>query len=131
MAPEPDAAFSQDELLPLVAEPQRQIAELAASNEALYAEVAQLTRVPSGKLPRFKATRLTEPRHLGRKPGTGPFQYREAPLPETLTAPPVDVKAPLEAYLACGGTLVEERVDFAYGTELPDLPRPQVTRYRV
>jgi Carbamoyltransferase N-terminus len=75
--------------------------------------------------------RVTEPKRPGRKPGTGPFQYREEPLPETLTEPPVDVKVPLEACPTCGRPLVEERIDFAYRTKLPELPRPQVTCYRV
>jgi transposase len=31
----------------------------------------------------------------------------------------------------CGGPLEEERVDLIYTTELPPMPRPQVTQYRV
>jgi transposase len=53
------------------------------------------------------------------------------PLPEAITEPPVDVKVTLGACPACGGPLEEERVDFAYITEIPAIPRPKVTQYRV
>jgi transposase len=43
----------------------------------------------------------------------------------------VDVKVTLGACPACGGPLEEERVDFAYITEIPAIPRPKVTQYRV
>jgi rRNA maturation endonuclease Nob1 len=43
----------------------------------------------------------------------------------------VDVKVALEACPTCGGPLAEERVDLAYTTELPEIPRPKVTQYRV
>jgi transposase len=139
IAPKRLTSLSREELLALVAELQRQmtalqrqVAELAASNETLRAEIEQLKR--SGKrqaAPFSKGTREPEPKCPGRKPGSGAFRYREAPPPETITEPPVDVQVPHDACPACGGELVEERVDFAYRTELPELPRPQVTRYRV
>jgi transposase len=125
-------ALSREELLALVAELQRQLAEWRASNEALRAEIEQLKR--GGKrqaAPFSKGTRVTEPKPPGRKPGSGPFRYREAPPPEAITEPPVDVRVILEACPACGGPLAEERVDLAYTTELPALPRPQVTPSRV
>ncbi|HZA24095.1 MAG TPA: IS66 family transposase, partial [Dehalococcoidia bacterium] len=37
----------------------------------------------------------------------------------------------LDSCPGCGGKLREQRVDFAYVTELPPLPRPRVTQYRV
>jgi transposase len=119
------ASLSREDLLALVAELQRQIAELCA-------EIEQLKR--GGKrqaAPFSKGTRVTEPKPPGRKPGSGTFRYREAPPPEAITEPPVDVRVILDACPACGGPLAEERVDFAYTTELPDLPRPRVTQYRV
>jgi transposase len=123
---------SQEDLLALVAELRRQIAELTANNEALRAELDQLTR--SGKrqaAPFSKGTRVPAPKPPGRKPGSGPFRYREAPPPEAITEPPVDVTVTLEACPVCGGLLTEERVDLVYRTELPELPCPQVTQYRV
>jgi len=43
----------------------------------------------------------------------------------------VDVRVSLEFCPQCGNKLQEQRVDFAYITELPPLPRPRVTQYRV
>jgi transposase len=130
--PEHLPTLSREDLLALVAELQRQIAALTASHEALRAEIDELKR--GGKrqaAPFSKGTRMAEPKPPGRKPGSGPFRYREVPPPETITEPPVDVRAFLEACPVCGGPLAEERVDFVYRTELPEGPRPQVTRYRV
>jgi transposase len=118
-------ALSREELLALVVELQRQITELRA-------EIDQLKR--GGKrqaAPFSKGTRVAEPKPPGRKPGSGTFRYREAPPPEAITEPPVDVRVTLDACPACGGPLEEERVDFAYRTEIPARPRPQVTQYRV
>jgi len=138
-APAPLASLNREELLALMAELQRQnaalqrqVAALVASNEALRAEIEQLKR--GGKRPAApfsKGTREPEPKRPGRKPGSGTFCYRAAPPPEAIPEPPVDVNVSCDACPACGGELVEERVDFAYRTELPTLPRPQVTRYRV
>jgi hypothetical protein len=125
-------ALNREGLLALVVELQRQVAALTATNEVLRAELDQLTR--SGRrqaAPFSKGTWAAEPKPPGRKPGSGTFRYREAPPPEALTEPPVDVQVSLVACPACGGELVEERVDFAYRTELPELPRPHATRYRV
>jgi hypothetical protein len=139
ITPEHLASLSRDGLLALVAEQhyqmtvlQRQVADLVASHAALRAEIEQLKR--GGKrqaAPFSKGTREPEPKRPGRKPGSGTFRYRAAPPPEAITEPPVDVKVPCDACPACGGELVEERVDFAYRTELPAWPRPQVTWYRV
>ena len=137
--PEPLASLSREELLGLVIELQRQnaalqrqVAALTTNHEALCAEIEQLKR--SGKrqaAPFSKGTRESTPKRPGRKPGSGIFRYREAPPPEAITEPPVDVKVTLDACPTCGGPLAEERVDFAYRTELPQRPRPHVTQYRV
>jgi transposase len=139
IAPERLAALSREELLAVVSELQcqmsvlrQQVAELAARNEALHAEIEQLKR--SGKrqaAPFSKGPRGGTPKRPGRKPGEGSFQYRDAPPPEAITEPPVDVAVTLDACPVCGGPLEEERVDVAYRTELPERPHPQVTPYRV
>ena len=119
------ASLSREDLRALVAELQRQIAELCA-------EIEQLKR--GGKrqaAPFSKGRRVTEPKPPGRKPGAGPFHYREAPPSEAITEPPVDVQVTVDACPTCGGPLAAERVDLAYTTELPMLPRPIVTPYRV
>ena len=84
--------------------------------------------VGNGRPPRFpRALGSRAPKPPGRKPGAGTFRYREAPPPEAVTEPPVDVKVILESCPACGGPLAEERVDLAYRTELPERPRRKVT----
>ncbi|MGH8059283.1 MAG: IS66 family transposase [Candidatus Entotheonellia bacterium] len=43
----------------------------------------------------------------------------------------MDVPVTLDACPTCGGPLEQERADFVYTVELPQMPRPQVTQYRV
>jgi hypothetical protein len=125
-------ALSREELLAWVAELQRQIAELTANNEALRAELEQLTRSKKRQAAPFsKGTRAPAPKPPGRKPGSGLFRYREAPPPEASTEPPVEVTVTLAACRVCGGLLTEERIDVVYRTELPKHPHPKVTPYRV
>lgn len=130
--PERFASLDREELLALVTELRQQVAALTTSNAELRAEIEQLKR--GGKrqaAPFSKGSRVAEPKPSGRKPGSGTFCYRVSPPPEAITEPPVDVKVILDPCPACGGRLAEERVDFAYTTELPERPRPQVTQYRV
>jgi transposase len=125
-------SLSRDELLTLVVQQQRQIAELMATVEALRAEVERLTR--DGKrqaAPFSKGTRVAHPKRPGRKPGRGTFRSRTPPAPEALTEPVVDVPVTEPACPACGGPLVPERLDAAYLTELPAVVRPRITEYRV
>jgi len=139
IAPERLTSLSREELLALVVELQRQmtalqgqVAELAASNETLRAEIEQLKRSGQRQAAPFsKGTRAPEPKRPGRKPGSGTFRYREASPPEAITEPPVDVRVTLDACPACGGRLEEERVDLVSTTELPEIPRPKMTQYRV
>jgi transposase len=130
--PENLTSLSRDELLALLVELRRQMAELTARNAALQAEIEQLRRGAKRQAAPFsKGTRVANPKRPGRKPGAGPFHYREAPLPEQITEPSVDVPVTLAVCPACGGPLAEERVDVAYTTDIPAIPRPQVTQYRV
>jgi transposase len=131
-SPEDMASLSREELLALLAELQRQVAELTASNESLRSEIAELKRSTKRQAAPFsKGTRVSQPKRPGRKPGEGRFSFRQAPRPEEITGPPVDVPVIQKACPACGGQLDEERVDFTYISELPPLPRPEVTQYRV
>jgi hypothetical protein len=137
--PEDIASLSREELLALVAEQQRQIARLRAQLEEativvekLRAEVTELQRSSKRQATPFsKGNRAQQPKRPGRKPGEGTFSFRQAPRPEEITGPPVDVPVIQKACPACGGQLAEERVDFTYISELPPLPRPEVTQYRV
>lgn len=124
--------MSRDELLALVAVLQGQGAELTAANETLRADMARLPRDAKRQAAPFsKGSRVLRPKRPGRKPGAGPFHYREAPPPEQITAPPVDVPVTLAACPVCGGPLQEERVDVVSTTDIPAIPRPHVPQYRV
>ena len=131
-SPATPASLSQEELLALVAELQRQIADLTAGLEALQAENERLKRGAKRQAAPFsKGTWVSEPKRPGRKLGTGTFCYRVAPPPEAITEPPVEVLVTLDACPTCAGQLAAERVDLAYTTELPERLRPKVTQYRV
>lgn len=131
-SPKDITSLSREELLVLVAQLQRQVAELTATIEVLRAENMALKRGAKRQAAPFaKGTRVVNPKRPGRKPGSGPFSFREAPPPEAITEPPVDVPVTLVACPDCGGRLEEERVDFAYITDIPPTPRPKVTQYRV
>src|ERR671918_1647633 len=125
-------SLSWEELLVLVAQLERQVAQLSASLEALQAKNAQLQRSNKRQAAPFsKGDRVSKPKRPGRKPGSGIFSFRRAPRPEEITESPVEVPVSQETCPGCGGRLEEERVDLAYITDLPALPSPKVTQYRV
>jgi hypothetical protein len=98
----------------------------------LQAEVERLTR--SGKrqaAPFSKGTRVERPKRPGRKPGQGAFKRREAPPPETLSEPPIDVPVAEPDCPKCGGELAEDRVEDVSITDLPEVVRPRVRLFRV
>jgi transposase len=138
-SPEDIASLSWEELLALVAEQQQQITQLhsqlataTATIESLQVEVERLTREKKRQAAPFsKGTRESKPKRPGRQPGSGTFSFRQAPKPAEITEPLIEVPVTLEACLGCGGQLAEERVDLAYITDLPALPRPKVIQYRV
>src|SRR5918997_1569194 len=125
-------SLSREELLALLVELQRQVAELTASNASLRGEIAKLKRSTKRQAAPFsKGTRVSQPKRPGRQPGEGTFSFRQAPRPEEITEPPVNVPVTLEDCPRCGEKLAEERIELAYNTELPPMPRPRVTQYRV
>src|ERR671915_2370313 len=138
-SPEDMASQSREELLALVAQLQRQVralqaqvAQLATDNQELRVEVERLTRQSKRQAaPSPKGTRTKHPTRPGRKPGQGTFSFRQAPSPEEITQPPVNVPVTRGSCPGCGGKLIEQRVDLAYVTDLPPLPQPRVTQYRV
>src|ERR671919_1228329 len=130
--PEGIESLSREELLALVLQLQRQLTELEASVQGLRAEVDRLNRKNKGQAAPFsKGSRVRQPKRPGRKPGQGTFSFRQTPRLGEITEPPVAVPVILDSCPGCGGKLREQRVDFAYVTELPPLPRPRVTQYRV
>jgi transposase len=119
------AKLGRDELVAL-------ILKQAAAIAALEAKVEELTR--SGKrqaAPFSKGTRARDPKRPGRKPGQGTFQRREAPAPEPLSEPPVDVAVEQPACPACGGELAFDHVEEASITDLPEVIKPRVRLFRV
>lgn len=100
--------------------------------EELRAEIEDLKR--SGKrqaAPFSKGTRKQDPKRPGRKPGQGLFKTREAPAPETLSEPPIDVPTVETECPRCGGELDEGRVEEVSTTDLPEVARPRVRLFRV
>lgn len=119
------AALDRDALIALVL-------KLGAEVESLRAEVEALKR--GGKrqaAPFSKGTRVKNPKRPGRKPGQGLFQRREAPAPERLSEPPIDVPVAESACPTCGGELDGGRVEEASITDLPAVARPRVRLFRV
>lgn len=125
-------SLSRNELIELVKQLVAQNAQLREIITKQQEEIDQLKR--SGKrqaAPFSKGTRKQNPKRPGRKPGQGSFRHKAPPIPDKVTEPPVDVPVTVSACPACGGALESERVDVAYRTEIPDIPKPIVTEYRV
>ena len=116
-----------------------EVDRLQGHNASLTATVKELRRQlataqRSGKrqaAPFSKGRRIDKPRRPGRKPGMGNFSYRKPPSADELSGPPVDVSVADDNCPGCGGVLEQEGVDVAYVTDIPAMPRPQVTEYRV
>src|SRR5690625_4862909 len=117
--------LSREELIELIRGLMARVMELEAENERLRREGKRQAA------PFSKGEKKADPKSPGRKPGQGPFRYRVRPAPGEITAAPVAVPVSLECCPGCGGTLVGERTDFCWRTELPPLPRPEVKEYRV
>ena len=61
----------------------------------------------------------------------GSFSYRKSPSPDEVTEPLVEVAVAEDTCPGCGGRLEHEGVRVVYATDIPPVPRPQVTGYRV
>ena len=116
-----------------------EVDRLQGHNASLTATVRELRRQLAaaqrpGKrqaAPFSKGGRTDKPRRPGRKPGMGNFSYRKPPSADELSGPPVDVEVAGDTCPGCGGRLEYEGVQVAYVTDIPPVPRPQVTEYRV
>jgi transposase len=119
------AKLSREHLVALVL-------EMAGQLDALRAQLDEQSRRGKRQAAPFsKGTRVASPKRPGRKPGQGQFRRREAPEPEQLTEPPIDVPVAEPACPACGGELAHERVDDASVVDLPEPIRPRVRAFRV
>ena len=120
------------ELIALVSRQQDQVARLTATIKELRKELAEAKRAGKRQAAPFsKGGRTDRPKRPGRKPGIGSFSYRKPPSPDEVTEPPVDVSVADDNCPGCGGVLEQEGVDVVYVTDIPAMPRPQVTEYRV
>ena len=121
-----------DELIALVSRQQDQVARLTATIKELRKELAEAKRAGKRQAAPFsKGERTNRPKRPGRKPGIGSFSYRKPPSPDEVTEPLVDVSVADDNCPGCGGVLEQEGVDVAHVTDIPAMPRPQVTEYRV
>ena len=105
---------------------------LTTTIKELRKQLAAAQRVGKRQAAPFsKGERTSKPRRPGRKPGTGNFSYRKPPAVDELTEPTIDVGVAAESCPGCGGMLEHEGESLAYVTDIPPMPRPQVTEYRV
>ena len=122
----------RDELMGLVTQLQGQVAQLTAAKEELHKQVAELKRAGKRQAAPFsKGGRSSRPKRPGRKPGMGSFSYRKSPSPDEVTEPLVEVAVAEGTCPGCGGRLEHQGVRVVYATDIPPIPRPQVTGYRV
>lgn len=114
--------LSREELIALVLELQRQIAQLREENQRLKRSQRRQAAPFSKEKP------VKDPKKPGRKPGQGPFRYRPVPTVEPNVT--VDAQASASCPL-CGGALEQDGVEFATTTDVPEHPKPEVTQYRI
>jgi hypothetical protein len=124
--------LSRGELTALVVNLTSTVERLQTEVQALREENEALKRKGHRQAAPFsKEKPKTDPKPPGRKKGEGVFTYRRAPHSDEITEPPVDVPVRRRGCPSCGGALIEERVDFAYVTDLPPVVKPVVRQYRV
>ena len=103
-----------------------------ATIRELQKQLAEAQRAGKRQAAPFsKGKRAAKPRRPGRKPGTGSFSFRKPPSADELTEPITDVSVSAESCPGCGGVLKHEGVGYAYITDIPPMPRPEVKGYRV
>src|SRR6266571_3054897 len=72
------------------------------------------------------------PKRPGRKPGQGPFRYREAPAPSSWAARPAErVRVTATQCPCCGEEMELVHVEEASNTDIPPQPEPEVRRYEM
>ena len=73
------------------------------------------------------------PKRPGRKPGQGPFRYREAPAPSSWAARPAPERVRVTATQCpcCGEEMELVHVEEASNTDIPPQPEPEVRRYEM
>ena len=126
------APCEHDDLIAQVERLQDHNARLTTTIKELRKQLAAAQRAGKRQAAPFsKGKRTSKPRRPGRKPGIGSFSYRKPPTVDELTEPPIDVSVATESCPGCGGILEHAGESLAYVTDIPPMPRPQVTEYRV
>lgn len=108
----PPTAPSYEELQRENASLGARVTELEAALTALRAELAEVMRRQQQQAAPFSTgQRVSQPKPPGRRPGEGTFEYRRAPAPEAVTAPPVAVPVTTGVCPRCGGELEAPTVE--------------------
>ena len=116
--------FSREELLDLVRQQERKIAELLKKVAELLKENQALKRAQHRQATPFsKQNPATNPKKPGRKKGQGPFRRRDTPAQNPTVT--VDAGAPPQCPF-CGGPLEHEGEESATTTNVPQQPQPEV-----
>lgn len=115
-------SLGREELIALIEEQRRLIAELTA-------EVERLKRSQNRPAAPFSKNQpKADPKRPGRRPGQGPFLRRSEPV----QPPAVTVVAEVPSCCpACGGPLEPEGLEVATTIDIPASPQPVVTAYQV
>jgi transposase len=121
-----DSEKSVSDLLLVIKEKNRRIAELEARVEMLLKELEGERRKKKRQAGPFsKNKRKKNPKKPGRKKGEGKFNSRKEP---EATETPVNVRVD-ESFCTCGGELLFDRTETVTNSELPEIPKPKVTPF--
>jgi transposase len=105
------------------------VAQLEKLVEQLRAELEQLRRRGKRQAAPFSRDETSNQRKRpGRKPGEGPFTNRPPPAPDEVTER-IRVEPPTSC--PCGGTVEAAGFEEVSNTDIPPVPKPIVTVYRV
>lgn len=117
--------LSREELIGLIVELRRQ-------NEELRREIEELRRGGRGQATPFsKGTRTANPKRPGRKPGEGPFLWRQEPRTESAHQTMIAVPVRCHGCPQCGGELEWESAEVASVIDLPERVPLEVRKYEV
>ena len=118
-------SLSRDDLVRLILQQRRQIAELRKQIEELRRKDQR------SAAPFSKGKRKKNPKQPGRKPGEGKFSRRPAPPANASSGPPVDVPVEETRCPFCGGRLEREEPEEVSVTDMPAAPEPEVRLFKV
>lgn len=125
------AALSHEELVALVLKLINRVEQLERENRQLREEIDELKRKGKRQAAPFsKNQSVPDPKPAGRKSGSGRFERRAAPDPESYSQPPISVHVGQNACPSCGGDLRADGSEIVTITDAPAAP-PVVTAYEI